>query len=157
MTKNQKLSNQNDQEEYVKYLLTIDEVAVVLKSHLKLEQKIDRALEEILPKPNTVLEWSFLDKILILDALGIISESLSKNLKEFNTLRNKFSHRYGYKLSLTDLKFLENVDNVALIIPENLKNIPNIRNIILIARAGAYLGGWLTGIVDVKKISQLRK
>ncbi len=137
---------QNDADDFVDYLLRVDESSVILKTHLKLEQGINAALRGILLKPSVVTDWSFLDKINVLAAVGFLEGDIVKNFKGFNNLRNKFSHRYRYRLSPEDIHFLEGVgSNQKVTIPDNLNKIPYIKNITLIVRTGAHLEGWLDG------------
>lgn len=136
----------------IDYLLKFDELAVMLKSHLILEQEIDVVLRKILPKSIITLDWSFLQKVNLLDAMGFTNDSIAEYFRKFNTLRNKFAHKYNYQLSHEDIVFLGSIGkNEKMRIPDELKKIENLKNIALIVRIGGYLRGWLTGRTQFTK------
>lgn len=135
----------DEENEFLDYLLRLDEVSVILKTHLRVEQNIDKILSKNFKFPDNLLKWSFTNKINILRAIGILDENFFQKFKKFNDLRNKFSHKYNYKLNSEDINFLESINvNKNLIVPNELKEIPRIKEMTQISSVGAYLEGFLS-------------
>jgi len=137
---------------FTSYLLRSDEVAIILKSHLYLEQEIDSLIEKITPNPKFILKKSFSEKLDFLNALNIISNESESKLRGLNSIRNKFSHQYGYELSAKDLKFFKSIGaRKELDIPKSLRSFPKIKETIIISRAIGFLSGYLCARKDIHK------
>ncbi|MFI5260246.1 MAG: hypothetical protein ACHQU0_00395 [Candidatus Paceibacteria bacterium] len=135
---------------FVDYLFRNDETAAVLKCHLQLEMEMDQLLTACLPHASEILKRSFLDKAQILYASGLIKEEIFQKIKTFNKVRNKFSHRYGYKLTPDDIDSLKEINKGRDVeIPEHFKDVPNIREMLLLAIAVSRLGGTMSVMRDL--------
>ncbi len=126
--------------EHAEYLSKSDEISAVLKSHLSLEQVLDDALKKKLIKPDKILKLSFINKLHILHASGVLTDKQVSDWEDFNSLRNKFSHQHSYQLSKKDISFLDRLaDGKNINIPNNLKDVPKILEITMITKAATLL------------------
>jgi hypothetical protein len=139
-------------DELTDYLFENDELALILKAHLDLEQLLDKLITKIFLKPGELVKRKFEHKIDILIAVGIMSEVLGQNLLAFNKLRNKFSHRYRYKLSAQDLNALKQlVGKRPAVIPKSFQKMKGIHSLALLIRATGRLSGMLELLNDISK------
>lgn len=134
--------------EFVKSVLTLDETSAVLKGHLKLEQVLDEALKELTVNPEKIMKWSFADKVEILYALGLFNKTNVGNYRKINSLRNSFSHKYNYHLSKEDFTFLKSLISKDRIKEVKTLETEGLRRISLITCAIAYLSGFVHGRLD---------
>ena len=97
---------------FKKHWKNANELTMVLKSHLFVENCLDKFFLLAIPKPKHILRKSFYDKVMIFDALNYSPDKeLITKLLAINTLRNKYAHNLNYKLKLKDIKsLLEGVD-----------------------------------------------
>ena len=139
-------------DDIVDYLFEKDEISFVLKLHLDIEQHIDALIEKIFLKPNYFLSRTFADKVKTLHSIGLIDESTTQHIIQFNQIRNKFSHQYRYRLSQEDLTIMKNIyGNRPINIPDRIKQIPNIEIMIILIQASGYLTGRLSYLQDIAK------
>jgi hypothetical protein len=90
---------------YKKHWVGADELTVVLKGHLFLEQILNEIIILTIPKPQYILDKKFYDKLKIFEALGLApSNELIEKLLAINTLRNKYSHNLNYKCADKDIQ-----------------------------------------------------
>lgn len=112
---------------FVNYVHKRDEVSVVLKAHLFLEQVIDILLEDTLTNPEPVLQETFYKKINILYATGVITNELKEKLLFVNSIRNKFSHEFSYSLSSEDIKKLSILVGPKVEVPKSFIIFPKAK------------------------------
>lgn len=103
MTKKTK-EKDNYNARFTKYVLKQDEVSIVLKCHLFLEQTIEKLINKIATRPEIILKDSFKRKVDFLFIVGAITDSIHKDLLLINSIRNKFSHTIKYKFTKQDFK-----------------------------------------------------
>ena len=126
---------------YEKYILTSkDEVSLVLKSHLYLENTIDKVLSLIIPEPKGVLKMRFFDKVVILESLNFFPSNkiVIDKIKIINGIRNNFSHKLDYKLTTEDIKKLS----------EKIE-VKGKSSTVIFLSAVADIHGYMTAIIDV--------
>jgi hypothetical protein len=82
-----------------------EELILILQAHLFVENIIDEILCSILKRGDILTEnnLSFYQKLLVIQASGIIESYLIDILKRLNNIRNKFSHQLQYHLSEKDI------------------------------------------------------
>lgn len=106
----EEILGKNNTDDYVSYLLQQDEVSIVLKSHLSLEQELDKLIEKSAIRPKHILKFSFDNKIKYLNSIDAISEEIAINISMVNKIRNKFSHNYKYHLLKTDIDLIRQIN-----------------------------------------------
>jgi hypothetical protein len=72
-----------------------EEMIVVLRAHLYIEQEINQLLSKIF---ENMPEMTFSQKIDLCKSLAIIDNDIYNPLKKFNKLRNLFAHNLNFKL-----------------------------------------------------------
>lgn len=90
-------------------LETVDQIGMVLRLHLQIEQSLEVYLKGMLT--DEMLEvfkipQNFAHKVMLASALGFPKELAIASLA-MNSLRNKFAHEAGKTLTLEDVKLLE--------------------------------------------------
>jgi len=84
-----------------------EEITIILKSHLYIENLIDEILSCALPNPKKILNYKFSSKVDLLEALGVFPSALAiEKIREINRIRNVFSHKLNKKLSKAELGVL---------------------------------------------------
>lgn len=107
-------SKQEWEQFYTKHWKGADLLTVVLKSHLYIENLLDKFFLFCLPKPKYIIEKKFYDKVKIFESLGLSpSDKLIQRLLALNTIRNKYAHNLNYTPRLVDLKVL--IDDIKLL------------------------------------------
>lgn len=137
---------------FLKQFYVEDETSVILKVHLYIEQKVDELIGVIFPRPNYVLTQTFAQKVNILNSMDVLGEKKFESLIVINKIRNKFSHKLGYKLTKQDVQELRKIckTNEANIPKELLTlNLPN--NIFLLTRVAANFEGSLGYQIEISK------
>ncbi|NQT23540.1 MAG: hypothetical protein HQ579_08925 [Candidatus Omnitrophica bacterium] len=102
---------------YKKHILNSnDPVIIILKTHLYLENCIDRFFLKILPCPDRILKKSFSVKIDFFEALKLgyppDNTNVVKKLRQINRIRNLFSHNLEKRLTKPDISEL--IKNIRL-------------------------------------------
>lgn len=113
------------------YTLKKDETSVVLKSHLYLEQIIDKMIIKFAINPELILDDTFRKKVDFLYSIAIITKDFREKLLFINNIRNKFSHDYDYKIFGKDLRKLEGLFGESSSTPDYLLSFPRARESIL--------------------------
>ena len=107
-------------EEFISYVFERDETSVVLKSHLYLEQVINKVIIKFAKNPEEFLKESFYKKIIFLYSIGVISKDFFDRISVINNIRNKFSHNFKYKLSSEEKSLLSKLIGPRVNIPKKL-------------------------------------
>ncbi len=76
----------------------------VILAHLFFEGMMEEIIKEKIPKPEKILEDSFVRKLDLLYSLGYISEINFTCLKLINNIRNNFAHNLKYNVVEFDIK-----------------------------------------------------
>jgi hypothetical protein len=138
--------------DFLGYLFTNDETGMVLKVHLYIEQKLDELVRVIFPNPDSILKYPFSRKVSILNSMEVLGERSYNNLLVINNIRNKFSHKLGYKLSKNDLSQLREISDFSKdSVPKKIRilNLPN--NALLLAIVAAHFAGTLGYQIEISK------
>jgi len=93
-----------DFEESVK--LRDDLLLIVLRSHLLIENLLERFIQAKLPQGKMLVDearLSFAQKLAVVDAIGVVEVSLVSAIRRLNALRNMCAHKKGREVSLRDL------------------------------------------------------
>lgn len=98
-------------DEFVKDTTGENILQIVLRSHLYLENALEKIAREILVKPDLVLNERsmFKNKLLLVSALGVLPHEVHVLLTKFNGIRNKFAHNLKFELQEGDLKKLVDI------------------------------------------------
>ena len=86
--------------------LFLDEtISAFVTGHLIIESLIVQIIDLKLEDPTSfdAFRLSFPAKINLCKALGMIDSDIAKFLLEINTIRNRFAHNLGFKLSFVDV------------------------------------------------------
>lgn len=115
-------------QEFIEHILEHDETAIVLKSHLYLEERLNKFIKTKIKNPDYVLGETFFRKCNFLYSLGIIGENVLNGLLTLNSIRNSFSHEYKYKITKMDLEKIENlfIDGI-MMTPPNIPKFPRAK------------------------------
>jgi hypothetical protein len=143
-------------DEFLSYVFKQDETSVVLKSHLYLEQTIDKLIVHLATNPDLILKASFKNKVDFLYSIGSITKDFYTRLLVINSIRNKFSHEYQYKLSKKDIEVLSTLTGKKIKIPEELVKFPRTEKSVLFATVVALLNDILDLLARIKN-KQSRK
>jgi uncharacterized protein YutE (UPF0331/DUF86 family) len=87
-----------------------DEIVIVLKTHLFVENILDQVITAFLPKPKELLGKTFSDKIDIIKALNlpvVSNTNTVQKLRALNKIRNKFAHNLDYRINQKDIEPLQ--------------------------------------------------
>jgi hypothetical protein len=77
-------------------------LSYVLAVHLHVERWLREFLSLALPNPDVLLNnsrMSFIEMVLLCQALDILDDDLANILKKLNSLRNKFAHTRSFEPS----------------------------------------------------------
>ena len=94
----------------VQYLIfDTKELAHILKSHLYIEQILERLIKKKIPKPNHLFknQISFSLKLDLALSLNAIPEKYVGPIKSLNGIRNKYAHNANYQVTFDDLNALK--------------------------------------------------
>lgn len=89
-----------------------DPIIIVLKSHLYIENCLDRMLSRALPFPNKILKKTFSNKVDFFEALNLAcppdpnSTEVVFKLRQINKIRNKLAHNLDKKITKKDIEGL---------------------------------------------------
>jgi hypothetical protein len=73
-----------------------DPILILLKSHLHIENLLERLIVAYLPRGDSVTErarLSFFQKLVLLDSMELIPDSILTPVRHLNKLRNDIAHR----------------------------------------------------------------
>ena len=128
-------------------------LSYVLSVHLHVERWLRELLSMTLPNPEVLLKesrFSFLDAVVLCQALNVLDDDLAVVLKKLNTLRNKFAHVRSFSPAeemieefLASLRDMENPFYIPLVDPNEGE----------LARALASVCGRLEKLVNDRKLS----
>ena len=95
---------------YKKYWLDYagnEQLTIILKTHLYIENLIDEILSYLLPNSRKILNYKFSSKVDILEALNVTpSKLIIEKIRQINKIRNDFSHNLNKRISKSDLEIL---------------------------------------------------
>lgn len=82
----------------------------LLQAHLYYDHVITRLLVDALVKPDAInaTRMSFLQKLQLINALGLLSDEIVSTVEAINKLRNKIAHRLDFEISDKDVSDLGN-------------------------------------------------
>ena len=82
----------------------------LLQAHLYYDHVITRLLVDALVKPDAIsaTRMSFLQKLQLINALGLLSDEIVSTVELINKLRNKIAHRLDFEISDKDVSDLRN-------------------------------------------------
>ncbi len=83
-----------------------DLLIFVLRFHLLAENMLERIIIDSLPRGANLANkarLSFVQKLAVVDALGILDENLTVSLERLNSLRNKCAHKPKMKVTLKEI------------------------------------------------------
>jgi hypothetical protein len=83
-----------------------DPLIVTIRTHLYAETLLERLICFGLPRGHKITEsnsFSFSQKLLIVESLDILADTLISSLKNLNKLRNQCAHELDKKISDTDI------------------------------------------------------
>lgn len=86
-----------------------EQLSFILVAHILLEKYIDEIIETVLPKGEIITKKKssrlyLLDKVDILRSVDRMPNITYQLFKEFNKIRNKFSHEFQYQITDTDVE-----------------------------------------------------
>lgn len=82
-------------------------LSITIKSHLVVENLVDRILKFSSPHPKYVVDrMGFAQKNEILKFSSLIDERTYEKIKALNNIRNKFAHNIKYKPNFSEIKLL---------------------------------------------------
>lgn len=87
--------------EFLKALAGEDELGVIVRAHIHIENQVERFLAAVLPAPHELGSLNYATKVRIALACGLRPD-LKPALKSLGALRNKFAHEPGKVLSAGD-------------------------------------------------------
>lgn len=84
-----------------------DDVASILRFHLLSEYFLEQAIRVVLPRGDKIVDsgnYSFAQKLGIVEAAQAFSDSLICSLRNLNKVRNKCSHELNHQVTDRDLE-----------------------------------------------------
>lgn len=87
--------------------------ASVLVIHLFVEYSLDKLLSKLFKNSDKLEKMSFAQKITILDAIGIFSKDLIKDIGIINEVRNLFAHEIKIETDDFESKFLSKMKTIS--------------------------------------------
>ena len=111
-----------------------DPLSVVIKSHNYLDQLASEIIklhmkepEKLLGDDNQPKNYYLRQKVNLLSALGYINdENVLNNFEALDKLRNKFAHRYSYKIVRSDIEKFGVLNNNIHLVDNLLSYIANL-------------------------------
>lgn len=95
-------------EQLIRDLNSEDELGLLLRGHLYIENELVKIIEAHLPHPKKfdIAAINFPKKIYLAAAMGILSEAEIEPYLFFNKLRNKLAHNLGEEITESDIRGL---------------------------------------------------
>ncbi len=95
-------------EQLIRDLNSEDELGLLLRGHLYIENELVKIIEAHMPHPEKfdIAAINFPKKIYLAAAMGILSEEEVEPYIFFNKLRNKLAHNLGQEVTENDIKGL---------------------------------------------------
>jgi hypothetical protein len=105
--KTQKKSEAPTPAEFVKFLMTEDELGSVVRAHLYIEFYMDRLIDASIPNPAALpaMRLDYFGRVKLLGVLGV-GDRLTKPLQNLGELRNKFAHQLNFRLTTERMRAL---------------------------------------------------
>ncbi len=109
MEKEEEKVSAKDKADYEKFIRAagsnLDEVTMVLRSHLLAEYYFDHILLANIPRGDMLIEnkFTFWQKITIVESLNIVAKEVIDSIKGLNAVRNSCAHSLEYKISESDV------------------------------------------------------
>lgn len=93
---------QKEQENFNEAIANInDPISALLKTHLLIEQGLERIIRAKLTQPNQLLskgKLTFKQKLLLVNAMGIVTDKSYESVKILNDIRNDCAHKLSTEL-----------------------------------------------------------
>lgn len=87
-----------------------DELGLIVKGHLLIEYVINKIIEKKCKDPKVILlnqqNYTFLIKLQIVFSMGLLPQSIYKNIKRVNRIRNELAHNLEPKYDKIDFEFV---------------------------------------------------
>ena len=85
--------------------VTSDPITMVLRCHLLAEVYLDRLIDTKMSKGYVITDnkFQFYEKLVIVEALDILTKDVLDSLKKLNSVRNSCSHVLEYNISERDI------------------------------------------------------
>tara|TARA_Y100001001_G_scaffold158598_1_gene178327 strand:+ start:2313 stop:2846 length:534 start_codon:yes stop_codon:yes gene_type:complete len=101
------MSKDEESGKLIKAFLTDDELALVVRSHIKVEEQLDKLLILFIAEQKYLdkIKLEFSEKVLLAAALGM-DEDLIQPLSVLGRIRNKFAHKTDSELTKSDVNNL---------------------------------------------------
>jgi hypothetical protein len=82
-----------------------DEVTMILRSHLLVEYYLDHVIILEIPRGDILLKenFSFSQKLFIIEALDILAKEVTDSARALNSVRNRCAHDLDYKVTEVDI------------------------------------------------------
>lgn len=111
-----------------------DPLSIVIKTHNFLDQLASKILMLHMKEPEKILgseqnpkHYYLSQKTNLLAALGYMNVgNVSNEFKALDDLRNKFAHKYNYKITKQDIEKFGNFDKEKLLIENLMSHIANL-------------------------------
>lgn len=100
------MSENNSYDKFIKAAgVNLDEITMILRSHLLVEYYLDHIIINSLTRGDILLErnFSFSQKLSVLESIQCISSSLLDSVKNLNSIRNNCSHSLDYQITELDV------------------------------------------------------
>lgn len=94
-----------DQQAMEQLVLDDDEISPILKGHIFIEKVLETLISKKLPNPEAFFgkRRSFGLKLDLAYSMDLIDEKYYSAFKAINNIRNKYAHRYDYKVNIESL------------------------------------------------------
>ncbi len=147
MAKIKSSNAKKDMDDFFKrYCQTNDSnIAVILKTHLYIENLLDEIITCLIPKSKKIINFRFSAKVDLIESFNICTDDIILRIREVNKIRNGFAHDLNKELVFADLKCFIN----GIKIRENISNTNKFK------RGAMYLVGYLHGLKSVMNILPL--
>jgi hypothetical protein len=91
----------------------------LLQAHLYFDHIISRALSDALPKPDAInaTRMSFIQKLQLVEAMGLIPEQIVRPIEAINSLRNRIAHDLDFELTAKEAHDIANAT------PKHLRDV----------------------------------
>lgn len=95
-----------------RHLDDVDLLGVILRSHMLVERELTAIIEQPLPHPERLRrQWSFIHRLELVAALGLLDEEDIPAYQYLDTLRNRAAHRLNYEVGINEHEAL--IDRLA--------------------------------------------
>ncbi|PHA61734.1 hypothetical protein [Bacillus wiedmannii] len=94
-----------------------NELQVILRGHLYLENEIERLLRFVLVEPDFILteRFMFMNKVNLAFALGLIPKDRIAGYKKINKIRNEYAHKLDFEITEKD------ASDILSVLPKEVK------------------------------------